>query len=69
MENEITSYKVVFQWQDTDTYCANICKASSREQVRSHYKGHRIIDIHPANTSEIEEAVRKKMPIIMVNAS
>lgn len=61
-------YNVTFKWYDTDTYCANLAKAESEDDVKAYY-GNKygsepIISEAPAYA--LEDAERRGKPVVTV---
>ena len=58
-------YNVTFKWYDTDTYCANIAKAESAEDVKAHYAKY---DSNPtiteASAYDVTSAQERGKPIV-----
>ena len=58
-------YNVTFKWYDTDTYCSNIAKAESVEDVKAHYAKYGSDPIiTEASAYEVEAAKERGKPII-----
>lgn len=50
-------YKVSFKWNaDSCTYCSNIAKAESLEDVKAHYSKYNEVTVTEATESDIKEA-------------
>lgn len=61
------NYKVTFRWHDTDTFCANVCKAENEEKARKYYNTrYRDVTVQPMNDGELEVAKRKGMPVTVL---
>lgn len=58
-------YNVNFKWYDTDTWCSNIAKAETIEDVKAHYAkyGSEPI-IKEASAYDVESAIERGKPII-----
>ena len=58
-------FNVTFKWYDTNTYCSNIAKANSVDDVKKHYSK---FDENPvisvASARDVESARERGKPII-----
>ena len=58
-------YRVSFQYSET-TYCSNIAKALNRQDVENYYSEYPWYHIQEATESDLSEAARKGMPVIVI---
>ena len=61
----MTNYKVSFQYSEY-VYCTNIAIAENIQDVENHYKSRAWYHIEEATESDIKEAEKKGMPIIII---
>lgn len=58
-------YNVSFKWSENScTYCSNIAKAESLEDVKAHYSKYSEVTVTEATESDTREAERKGKPIV-----
>lgn len=64
-KDEMKYFNVTFKWYDTDTYCSNIAKAESAEDVKAHYAKY---DSNPtiteASAYDVQAAQERGKPIV-----
>lgn len=60
-------YEITFKYS-ASTYCSNICKAETVEDIRRHYNKYEIISLEPINQERVEyvleDAQRRGKPVI-----
>ena len=58
-------FNVTFKWYDTDTYCSNIARAETADDVAAHYGSkYSWYSISPATENDVNDAKRRGKPII-----